>query len=89
MNLGHGWGGGYGFGGHGGGGGGYYNSETNHTESSEVIKYRGRASHIILYYFKALTPKQVHNTRKTLHFLQANFHIDLEFFKLINSSLIF
>ena len=36
-----------------------------------------RASHIILDYLQALTPKYAHNTRKTLYFLFEKFYISL------------
>ena len=35
---------------------------------------RIKASHIILDYLRALTPKYAHNARKTKYFLQENFY---------------
>ena len=44
-----------------------------------------RASHIILCYLQALTPKYAHNTQKTEYFLEENFYKNLlRFLKLIH-----
>ena len=58
----------------------------------DFLKYESiinpvQSVHTILDYLQALTPKQTHNARKTLHFLQEYFYTSLiQFFKMIQSS---